>query len=129
MLKKTIFGLALSWTILVAFLCLVSFSKLPSFGISGTDKYVHVTFHFVFTLLWGYYSWLNQNKIELKKIVTIVFISLCFGILIEFLQEEFTITRHADVFDVLSNLLGAIIAFLVFVFIKKNKSRNKPLQN
>ncbi|MGL2962946.1 VanZ family protein [Flavobacterium sp. RSB2_4_14] len=129
MLKKTIFGLALSWTILVAFLCLVSFSKLPSFGISGTDKYVHVTFHFVFTLLWGYYSWLNQNKIELKKIVTIVFISFCFGILIEFLQEEFTLTRHADVFDVLANLLGAIIAFLVFVFIKQNKSRNKPLQN
>lgn len=125
-LKKTVFGLAFSWTVLVAFLCLFSFTKLPSFGVSGTDKYVHFTFHFVFTLLWGYYSWLYHHHIELKKIVTIVFISLCYGILIEFLQEEFTIKRHADIFDVLANLSGAIIAFLVFVFIKKNKSSNKP---
>ncbi len=120
-LKKTILVLAVCWTILIAFLCLITFSKLPSLGVSGADKYVHFTFHFIFTLLWGYYSWLIQNKTELKKIITIVFISILFGILIEFMQEVFTVTRRADVLDVLANLAGATAAFLVFSFIYKKK--------
>lgn len=126
-LKKIILVLAVCWTILIAFLCLITFSKLPSLGVSGADKYVHFTFHFIFTLLWGYYSWLNQNKTELKKIITIVFISILFGILIEFMQEVFTVTRRADVLDVLANLAGATAAFLVFSFIYKKKSKSKSV--
>lgn len=126
-LKKTILVLAVCWTILIAFLCLITFSKLPSLGVSGADKYVHFTFHFIFTLLWGYYSWLSQNKTELKKIITIVFISILFGILIEFMQEVFTVTRRADVLDVLANLAGATAAFLVFSFIYKKKSKSKSV--
>jgi glycopeptide antibiotics resistance protein len=124
--KNAIFGLAICWTILVAILCLVSFNKLPSFGVSGADKYVHFTFHFVFTMLWGYYSFLKQNRIELNKILSIIVISICYGILIEFLQEVFTITRQADVFDVFANLVGATTAFLIFILINKKKEKSKP---
>jgi VanZ family protein len=119
--KNVILVLAIGWTILVAFLCLVSFSKLPSFGVSGVDKYVHFTFHFVFTLLWGYFSILKEKKIMLYKIALFFFISLGYGILIEFLQEVFTTTRHADVFDVLANTVGGLTSLLVFVFIAKVK--------
>jgi len=127
-LKNVIFGLAISWTVLVAFLCLVKFNDLPSFGVSGADKYVHFTFHFVFTLLWGYYIFLSQHELELKKIGIIIFISLCYGILIEFLQEVYTTTRHADVLDVLANLSGATFAYLVFLIIKNSKLKFKPQQ-
>ena len=123
-LKKTIFGLAIGWTVLIAVLCLVKFSKLPSFGVSGIDKYVHFTFHFVFTMLWALYLWLKQNEIMLNKIVTIIVISICYGILIEILQETCTTTRHADIFDVLANFIGATFALALFVLIKKQKTRN-----
>ena len=106
---------------MVAFLCLVKLNNLPSFGVSGADKYVHFTFHFVFTLLWGYYFFLKQNKLESKKIGIIILISLSYGILIEFLQEVFTTTRHADIFDVLANLTGATMAYLLFVLLKRHK--------
>ena len=122
-LKKTIFGLAIGWTVLIAVLCLVKFSKLPSFGISGIDKYVHFTFHFVFTMLWGFYLWLKQNEIMLNKIVTIIVISLSYGILIEISQKMFTTTRHADIFDVLANFIGATFALALFVLIKKEKEK------
>ena len=122
-LKNVIFCLAIAWTILIAFLCLVKFNNLPSISVSGADKYVHFTFHFVFTLLWGFYLFLNQHQLELKKIGILVFVSLCYGIVIEFMQELFTTTRHADVLDVLANLIGATIAFLLFVISKKIKSK------
>ena len=121
-LKKTLFGLAIGWTFLIAVLCLVKFTNLPSFGVSEADKYVHFTLHFVFTMLWGFYSFKQQNEIAINKIALIIVLSFCYGILIEILQETFTETRHADIFDVMANASGAIIAFMVFVLIKKQKT-------
>lgn len=118
-LKKTVFVLALGWTILMAFLCLISFSKLPNIGLSGTDKYVHFMMHFIFTLFWSSYVSIRENVISIPKIVRIVLISFCYGILIELLQEAYTSTRHADVFDVLANFSGALFSLLFFVIIKK----------
>lgn len=123
-LKKAIFSLAIGWTILIAFLCLVKFTDLPSFGVSVVDKYVHFTFHFVFTMFWGIYYWLKYNEIKISKNVLVLLASLFYGILIEILQETFTETRHADVYDVMANLLGALVAFGLFVIIKKQKTVN-----
>jgi VanZ family protein len=123
-LKKTIYGLAIGWTTLIAILCLVKFEKLPSLGVSGADKYVHFTFHFIFTLLWGSYLWLQQMPWKLNQIGKVVCMSLLYGILIEFLQETCTASRHADIFDVLANFSGAILAFLIFVFIKTLRTTN-----
>ena len=120
-LKNAIFSLAISWTILIAVLCLVKFSNLPSFGVSGADKFVHFTFHFVFTILWGFYSWAKLNEITIAKIGSVVILSFCYGILIEILQEIFTKTRHADIFDVLANGIGALVALVFFVLIKRQK--------
>ena len=122
-LKKALFGLAIGWTVLIAVLCLVRFNDLPSFGVSGADKYVHFTLHFVFTILWGLYSFKKQSEIALNKIVRILGFSFCYGILIEFLQETFTTTRHADIFDVIANTTGATMALLLFVLIKKRKQQ------
>jgi VanZ family protein len=120
-LKKTILSLALGWTFLIAVLCLYRFGDLPKIKVSGIDKYVHFTFHFVFTLLWGYYTWLQQNRFALKKLIIIASMSLGYGIAIEILQETFTQTRHADVLDVLANFTGAMSAVLVFIWLKKDK--------
>ena len=122
-LKKIIFGLAVCWTVLIAVLCLVSFKKLPTLGVSGADKYVHVTFHFGFTMLWGTYSRLRLNEIVISRIVRLVIISILYGILIEILQETCTTTRHADIFDVLANLTGATSALLIFVIVKRQIHR------
>lgn len=124
-LKKTLFGLAIGWTIFIAFLCLISFTKLPNLGISGTDKYVHFTLHFIFTLFWGGYVSRSRNEIQIPKIVRVVFFSFFYGILIELLQEAFTSTRHADILDVLANFSGTLLAFILFVFIKKNKTKKQ----
>jgi VanZ family protein len=119
--KKSILSLAIGWTFLIAVLCLYRFGDLPKIKVNGIDKYVHFTFHFVFTFLWGYYVWLHHYRITLKKLLIIVLISLGYGILLEVFQEIFTQTRQADIMDVLANFTGAVTAFLVFVWVKKIK--------
>lgn len=120
-LKKIVFYLAFGWTVLIAVLCLVSFNNLPSIRVSSADKYVHVTFHFVFTLLWGFYFRYRQNEIRIYTVIRIVAISLLYGIIIEFLQETLTKTRHADLLDVAANFSGALLALAVFAYLKKSK--------
>jgi VanZ family protein len=122
-LKKTILSLAIGWTFLILILCLVKFSDLPALKVSGADKFGHFSFHFGFTLLWGYFFWLQQGKIRIKSLAKVIFASICYGILIEFLQAVFTKTRQADVMDVAANLTGAMVAFLVFLFLKNIQNR------
>ena len=120
-LKKALFGFAICWTVIIAFLCLITFSELPSLPVSGADKYVHVTLHFAFVMLWGFYVSLTQNEIRIAKIIRLVILSILYGIVIEVLQEFFTTTRQADILDVLANFTGAILALMAFVLMKRQK--------
>jgi VanZ family protein len=122
-LKIIYLGSAICWTLLIAFLCLGSFSNLPSLGIGGADKYIHITFHFGFTILW--FLFFFEAKIDTRNPILKVFVSsILYGILIEIAQEFFTTTRKADLYDVLANTAGAIIAILLihaFVAWQKRK--------
>lgn len=128
MAKKIIFGAALFWTLTIAILCLIQINDLPDFNkidIPEKDKYVHFTFHLVFTLLWSGYFWKKQKEIVIKTVFRVFLVSVAYGILIEFLQGEFTTTRQADIFDVLANTTGASIALMMligFKYLAKNKN-------
>lgn len=122
--KKIILVLAIFWTFLIAFFCLVQFNELPSFGISGMDKYVHFTFHFVFTFLWSIYFCSLFKNIVLKTMFKVFLVSVTYGILIEILQEVFTTTRKADIMDVLANAIGGLIA-VIGLALYKNFKQNK----
>ncbi len=112
---------AIGWTLLVFLLCLVSFNELPSVKIKAADKYVHFTFHFVFTLLWFLYLKIDA-KSTFQTISRIVFFSVFFGVLIEVAQQFFTESRSADIFDVLANFTGALsAAILVLIFDSRRK--------
>ncbi len=118
-LKNTILSLAIGWTFLILILCLAKFSDLPTIKVSGADKYGHFSFHFGFTILWGFYSVLQLGKMQWKKLAYIVLISLGYGVLIEILQEVFTKTREADLMDIVANFTGALTAFFSLLLLKK----------
>jgi VanZ family protein len=99
-------------------------NDLPSLGIKGMDKYVHFTFHFVFTVLWAIVVKSRFATISNKKILNIILISLVMGITIEILQENFTTTRKADILDVMANLTGAISAGILMSFFENKKIIN-----
>jgi len=111
--------LAIVWTGIIFFLCLISSEDLPSINlkIEGTDKGVHFTFHFIFTILWMLYLNASFQKITKRQTIKVILTSFLFGIVIEILQELYTTTRKADVFDVLANTIGALAASILLYFI------------
>lgn len=125
MLKNIFFWIALCWTLVVAYFCLVPSSEIPSVTIPNLDKLVHSFFHFVFTILWFlFFKKQVKKRNQTKLLVGAVFFSFFFGVGIEVLQSRLTSTRNGDFIDVLANFSGAILAF-VFVFIAKQIKKNQ----
>jgi len=113
---------ALFWSGFIIFLCLLKSSDIPQIEIPYLDKVIHAGLHFVFTLLWFFYF---KNKIgsmkNLKLLLISLVLSIFFGIVIELMQKFFTVTRSADVFDVIANLFGATLAVVSIIFLNKYK--------
>ncbi len=114
--KQIYFLAALLWAGVIAFFCLIQLNNVPLGEVSNLDKLVHVFFHFVLTILCFLFVQKYTNAINsLKPILISLLFSVFFGIGIEIVQELFTTTRHADVFDVLANLSGAILGVAVII--------------
>lgn len=124
--KKITLWLAIFWTALVTFFCLVSFNELPTIEVSNFDKLGHITFHFGITFLWFLvfkFKILNENK---KALIKAFLFSFFYGITIEIFQDQFTATRSGDIMDVLANTSGSTLAIIFIVFgIKYSKNYRK----
>ena len=82
------------------------------------DKVIHSGFHFVFTILWFLYlkkKFIGANNFQLLFFTIIA--SFVLGIAIELMQQYFTTTRNADVFDILANLFGAFLAAVSIILV------------
>jgi VanZ family protein len=124
--KALYFWIALSWTGVIAYLCLTPSSNLPAVSVPYVDKLVHVSFHFAFTLFWFlFFKKQLGSKRVIKPLVLVFIFSVFFGIGIEILQGSYTTTRRGDVIDVLANTTGAMIAVLVILIYSKYRSFDK----
>lgn len=87
------------------------------------DKIVHFVFYFVFTTLLVLV--LKYEAVFLKNTTKVYlfafFCSLLLGVMIEGLQSELTITRKGDVFDVLFNTFGTVVAILLMMILARRK--------
>ena len=114
--NKILLWLAIIWTAIVTYFCLASFNKLPQINVSNFDKLGHITFHFGITFLWflvfKFYI-LNGNKKALRKAFLFSFF---YGIIIEIFQDQFTATRSGDIFDVIANSTGSLLAITFIIF-------------
>ena len=61
----------------------------------------------------------NSKKSFLKYAFIIFVIATFFGISIEVAQENFTLTRSAEILDVFSNCLGALSGIIISKLILK----------
>ncbi|MEC4047858.1 VanZ family protein [Flavobacterium sp. SUN046] len=117
--KKVFFSIALTWTVLITVLSLVSLGGLgQSIPIPNKDKYVHIIFYFCFTILWLAY-W-QKRKYDKRNEIKVLLCAIGYGILMEVLQGTLTTYRSPDFLDVLANSTGAI-GGLLFIrgFLKK----------
>ena len=126
MLKKHLFALSfISWMVLVTLLSLFSFSSdtMGMINIPHFDKLVHFIFYLVATFLCYAFLWeVGRNRLSTVKAMGIaICFAILYGIVIEVIQSELTLTREGDFLDILANSLGAIFAAGVIKFLFSGK--------
>lgn len=113
MLRKNLISVSVAAIIL--YLSLTgsdSFSRFNIPVIPSFDKIVHAAMYF--TLM---FSLLFENRTivsTLKGYALLATIPFIYGVLIELLQIVFTSDRQGEIFDILSNLAGIIIAVVAW---------------
>jgi len=121
-----VFWIALLWTGVVLFLCLVQSDKIPAVNIENLDKVVHAFFHFVFTSLWIlFFKTQIKDPDSYKPYIISFLFSVLFGVTIEILQGQYTTTRKEDALDVLANMVGASLAVFSVILYFKNRRLSK----
>ena len=91
---------------------------MPQIDILYLDKVIHAVFHFVFTILWFLYlKKIFTSSDNFKLLFFTLLGSFILGIAIELMQQYFTTTRNADVFDILANLFGAFLAAILIILV------------
>jgi VanZ family protein len=122
--------IALFWTGIVAYFCLVESSEIPTIDIPNLDKCIHTFFHFVFTLVWFLFlrKQLQHNNV-IKPLLYSFLFSVFFGIGIEIMQQLCTTTRSADFFDFVANAIGATLALFTVVLCNKFNVLNSIFKN
>jgi VanZ family protein len=114
LLERNAFVIAISTTILVAYLSLSSSGVGITLPYKNIDKVFHFTAYFVLTTTW-LFAFRDKNvKFKIALALTL------YGIILEFAQEWFTDNRTKDVYDALANTFGIIIAIILFKYIYNN---------
>ena len=108
------------YTVFITILLLVPVSGTSTFDFPYSDKLAHVLLHFGLTFIWLCHFFLGDQCHFSSKMVLLV-LSICFfyGILIEAFQHWFTSTRNFDVFDIIANGIGDLIALWSFGIVRK----------
>ena len=110
--------LGIAWSLLILSVCLMPGDNLPSSSLLnfiGLDKVVHTTLYFVLMILVGkglvtYF----RSSYSRNKIFVIAFLyCLILGVGIEFIQSVFVSGRSGDIFDILANIIGTSIGFVM----------------
>lgn len=107
--------LTVMWAFFILLLSVIPGKDLPESNLIGIDKVVHFIFYFILCFL--YTSVFNVQQ-SIRMILLIAFVCIAYGFLIECIQGLFLQDRFFDLYDVVANSMGAIIASAYF-FIKK----------
>ena len=100
-------------SIIIIILCFIPGDELPQpdLAVPYLDKIIHFSFYFALSFIIQHEI---KNKIKLRNHLFIFIYAMVLGGCIELIQENLIVERGGDFLDLIADLLGAIIAFVVF---------------
>ena len=107
------------WTLFILVLCSIpgnQINKVKIIDIPQFDKFVHFFLYYVFTLLLisENNSQRHYRKVTVNAILIAAAISLSMGAIIEILQKFLFINRSGDIWDMIANTFGFLLASLSY---------------
>ncbi len=127
---KSIFVIAIVYTIALTLGSLMRPVHIVEHPISNIDKLLHAGAYFGLTVLWIFwmlYKRSNNTKVISSKalwqiVIGVVVIAILYGVLMEILQGTVTSYRTPDVWDILANSTGSVLALIAcLLYINKSK--------
>ena len=109
------------WAIIIFILSILpgsSVEKLNWFDFLYIDKAAHCIFYavLVFLILWAVKACNNDVTGHIKyKVITV---SIFYGVIIEYLQFQFFEDRHFEILDIMANIIGSFLGFILFNVLK-----------
>jgi VanZ family protein len=130
MAKPKIFSFtpAVLWLIITFILLTLPGSDIPKsdfFDLVYFDKWVHTGMFGLLMILWSYPFIKTENATQ-KKMLLISVLIIIYGILMEFVQKYFAVERDFDVFDMIADSIGVLVAWL-WLSKRFHSKINKPL--
>ncbi|WP_051205395.1 VanZ family protein [Salinimicrobium xinjiangense] len=128
--KLLLFTIALVYTGLILYLSLINLADTPVKDLGMSDKVMHAGAYFGLALLWmlfGIFSFGEKGIMWRLAIISVA--SIVFGIFIEVLQDVLTSYRELDLYDILANTFGVIIAGFAVRIVKDYLIRLKAKIN
>lgn len=112
------YTLLIIFLLYLGFITYASLTTIESVGvdIAYADKFIHLFIYALFVVL---LTFLLVNFKISHALVKAVCIALIYGTVIEVLQDKLTVSRHFDVLDILANVIGSLLAALIFILKKK----------
>jgi VanZ family protein len=111
----------------VLFISLIPGKELPDINfwdLNITDKLAHIAVFFIlgFLLILGSYRRTRFRRPVWVYLLLFPFLSVVYGLMIEFFQAWFTTTRYASLGDALANAIGAVLGTIVAFYFFKSRS-------
>jgi hypothetical protein len=114
------------WTLItIVLLCLPGDSIAgngPMFEIPNFDKVVHILLFGGIAYFWGMHYAFRPGTRDWRKLsILLAGLSIGLGIVLEFVQLFWIPDRSFDVFDILADSVGAVIAVLLLLYLYPGK--------
>lgn len=120
-LRYNIFTLFFLSLILVG--CLIPGSTLPQSSTKNLDKVMHITLFFLFSFsaIVGFVKQSQFPRLHFDAVKYVIGISALLTIGTEVVQHFFIPMRAFDVFDIVADLVGLVLAFIFFLYVRGDK--------
>ncbi|HET8837371.1 MAG TPA: VanZ family protein [Flavobacteriaceae bacterium] len=116
---KVLLYVAIAYSLALFILSLMNIDSLPKLEISNVDKIFHATAYCGLVIVWYvHYFMTSKNQFKWPPLLIICLCAVVFGIIIEILQGKATTYRTEDVFDMLANFSGTVIAVFLILILK-----------
>lgn len=107
-----LFGLIYTIALLVVSLVRIKEDVAPV-HFNNADKVFHFCAYFGLTMLWHFYYLKKKGRLYFKTSLWICTLAAVFGIIIEILQLEMTSYRGFELLDIVADIFGVVLAFIV----------------
>jgi len=116
-LSKNI-GLALIWSLITQVLLSLPGSVFPSkgvFSIPHLDKIAHIGLFGGLVFFWSLFFYFRKHVPAIKPatIWIIISMTIAYGIIMEFVQKNFIPNRSFDLGDIIADVAGSVIGYIL----------------